>query len=101
MYGKMCGMQSESGSMRSPVNVQFCDGTNDIRVIGAINQSDFDGHIVKLSFRPIVQPSLLFRVGTEVFISIMNACFGTVKLSVSILPRVKHTKETAWNPRAS
>jgi hypothetical protein len=67
--------------MRSPVNVQFFDGTNDIRVVGAINQSDFDGHIVKLSFRPIVQPSLLFRVGTEVFISIMSACFGTVKLA--------------------
>jgi hypothetical protein len=66
--------------MSSPVGIQFSDGMDDISVVGAIGESDFDCDVVKLGFSPVVQPRLLLRVGTEVVISIGRTRFRTIEL---------------------
>ena len=53
-YREVCGMQGKRSPMSAPVDIQFFDRVNKIGVIGARNRSNFDGHIVELSVRPIV-----------------------------------------------
>jgi hypothetical protein len=84
--------------MSSPIDSDVLDRMNNIRVIGAVDQSDFDGHIISLSFTKTVQPSFLLRVRAKVIISLEGSWFGTIKLQSAISKRVsrgQHTKETA------
>jgi hypothetical protein len=84
--------------MSSPIDRDVLDRVNNIRVIGAVDQSDFDGHIISLSLTKAVQPSFLLRVRAKVVISLECTWFGTIKLQSATSKRDswgQHTKETA------
>lgn len=58
--------------MSSPVDVQLHDRLNNIILTDIVGQSDFDSHIIALSFSITMQPSLLLGIRTKVIISSMR-----------------------------